>query len=182
MPGRKKGAGKRYHLHPTLACVILGLNAPLTSTKNNRYLMGLLDNLLGSLSGGGQGQNQLLQLVTNLIAQQGGIDGVLQKFAAHGLGEQAKQWVGTGPNPPLTGEHFQQVFGNDTVQQMANQLGVAPNQAASGLAALLPAVIDKLTPNGQSVGGQDMQNNIAALLQGGAGNLGLGDLAKLFGK
>jgi uncharacterized protein YidB (DUF937 family) len=144
--------------------------------------MGLLDNLVGSLTGSGQRQNQLLQLVTSLISQQGGIDGVMQKFAAHGLGEQAKQWVGTGPNPPITGDQLQQVFGNDTVQQMAGQLGVAPSQAASGLAALLPTVIDKLTPNGQSVSGQDMQNNIASLLQGGTGNLGLGDLTKLFGK
>jgi uncharacterized protein YidB (DUF937 family) len=107
---------------------------------------------------------------------------VLQKFAANGLGDQAQQWVGTGPNPPITGDHVQQVFGNDTVQQVASQLGVPPTQAASGLAALLPTVIDKLTPNGQSVSGPDLQNSIASLLKGGTGSLGLGDLAKLFGK
>jgi uncharacterized protein YidB (DUF937 family) len=144
--------------------------------------MGLLDNIVGSLSGGGQGQNQLLQLVTGLITQHGGVDGVVQKFAAHRMGAQAQQWVGTGPNPPITGDHVQQVFGNDTVQQVAGQLGVPPTQAASGLAALLPAVIDKLTPPGQSVSGPAMQNNLAALLKGGSGGLGLGDLAKLFGK
>jgi len=144
--------------------------------------MGLLDSIVGSLSGSGQGQSQLLQLVTGLITQHGGIDGVVQKFAAHGMGAEAQQWVGTGPNPPITGEHVQQVFGDDTVQQAANQLGVPPAQAASGLAALLPAVIDKLTPNGQSVSGADLENNIAGLLKGGAGGLGLGDLAKLFGR
>jgi len=144
--------------------------------------MGLLDSIVGSLTGSGQGQNQLLQLITGLITQHGGIEGVLQKFAAHGLGDQAQQWVGTGPNPPITGEHVQQVFGNDTVQQVASQLGVPPTQAASGLAALLPTVIDKLTPNGQSVSGPDLQNSIASLLKGGTGNLGLGDLAKFFGK
>jgi uncharacterized protein YidB (DUF937 family) len=144
--------------------------------------MGLLDSIVGSLTGSGQGQNQLLQLVTGLITQHGGIEGVLQKFAANGLGDQAQQWVGTGPNPPITGDHVQQVFGNDTVQQVASQLGVPPTQAASGLAALLPTVIDKLTPNGQSVSGPDLQNSIANLLKGGTGSLGLGDLAKLFGK
>jgi uncharacterized protein YidB (DUF937 family) len=144
--------------------------------------MGLLDNLVGSLTGGGQGQNPLLQIVTGLILQHGGIDGIVQKFTAHGLGAVAQQWVGTGPNPPITGDHVQQVFGNDTVQQVAGQLGVHPSQATSGLAALLPTVIDKLTPHGQSVGGADLQNNISALLQGGSGGLGLGDLARLFGK
>ena len=144
--------------------------------------MGILDNIIGSLTGSGQGQNQLLQLVTGLITQQGGIEGVVQKFTAHGMGAEAQQWVGTGPNPPITGDHVQKVFGDDTVQQVASQLGVPPTQAASGLAALLPTVIDKLTPNGQSVSGPDLQNNIAALLKGGTGGLGLGDLAKLFGK
>jgi len=144
--------------------------------------MGLLDSIVGSLSGSGQGQNQLLQLVTGLITQYGGIDGVVQKFAAHGMGAEAQQWVGTGPNPPITGEHVQRVFGDNAVQQAASQLGVPPAQAASGLAALLPTVMDKLTPNGQSVGGADLENNIAGLLKGGAGGLGLGDLAKLFGR
>jgi hypothetical protein len=31
--------------------------------------MGMLDNIIGSLTGGGEGQNQLLQLVTSLITQ-----------------------------------------------------------------------------------------------------------------
>ena len=144
--------------------------------------MGLLDSVVGALSGGGQEQNQLLQLVTGFIAQHGGIEGVVQKFTAHGMGAEAQQWVGTGPNPPITGDHVQQVFGDETVQQVAGQLGVPPTQAASGLAAMLPTVIDKLTPNGQSVSGSELQNNIAALLKGGTGGLGLGDLARLFGK
>lgn len=143
--------------------------------------MGLLDNLVGSFTGGG-GQSQLLQLVTGFIGQHGGIEGVVQKFAAHGMGEKAQQWVGNGPNPTITGEHVQQVFGDETVQQVATKLGVPPTQAASGLAALLPAVIDKLTPNGQSVSGADLENNIAGLLKGGGAGLGLGDLARLFGR
>ncbi|HEY5914636.1 MAG TPA: YidB family protein [Verrucomicrobiae bacterium] len=144
--------------------------------------MGLLDSIVGSLTGSGEGQSQLLRLVTGLITQHGGVEGVVQKFAAHGIGAQAQQWVGTGPNPPITGDHVQQVFGNDSVQQVASQLGVPATQAASGLAALLPTVIDKLTPKGQSVSGPELQDNIAGLLKGGSGSLGLGDVAKLFGR
>lgn len=144
--------------------------------------MGLLDSIVGSLTGGGEGQSQLLQIVTGLITQHGGVEGVLQKFAAHGMGAEAQQWVGTGPNPPITGDHVQRVFGNDIVQQVASQLGVPPTQAASGLAALLPTVIDKLTPKGQSVSGSELQDNISGLLKGGTSSLGLGDLAKLFSR
>jgi uncharacterized protein YidB (DUF937 family) len=143
--------------------------------------MGLLNSILGSLTGSGQGQNQLLQLVTSLVNQQGGIEGVVQKFTANGLGAEAQQWVGPGSNPSISGDQVHRVFGNDTVQQLASQLGVAPTQAAGGLAALLPAVIDKLTPNGRSVSGSELENNIASLHKGGSGSLGLGDLAKLFG-
>lgn len=144
--------------------------------------MGILNNLVGSLTGGGQNQNQLLQAVTGLIQQHGGVEGIIQKFTAQGFGAQAQQWVSNGPNPPITGDHVQQVFGSDTVQQVAGQIGVPPAQAASGLAALLPAVIDKLTPNGQSVGGANLESNIAGLLNGGGGGLGLGNLVKLFDK
>ena len=144
--------------------------------------MGLLDSIVSSLSGSGQGQNQLLQFVTGFISQHGGVEGVVQKFTAHGMGAAAQQWVGNGPNPPITGDHVQQVFGDESVQEAASQLGVPPSQAASGLAALLPTVIDKLTPKGQSVSGAELENNIAGLLKGGAGGLGLGDLARLFGK
>ena len=98
------------------------------------------------------------------------------------MGAAAQRWVGTVPNPPITGDHVQQVLGNDTVQQVASQLGVPPTQAASGLAALLPTVIDRLTPKGQSVSGPELQDNIAGLLKGGTGSLGLGDLAKLFAR
>jgi uncharacterized protein YidB (DUF937 family) len=121
-------------------------------------------------------------MVTGLIQQHGGISGIVQKFEAQGLGAQAQQWVNNGPNPPITGDHVQQVFGSNTVQQIADRLGVHPGAAAGGLAALLPLVIDKLTPNGQNVSGADLENNIANLLKGGASNLGLGDLAKLFEK
>jgi len=144
--------------------------------------MGILDNIVGSLTGSGPGQNQLLQIVTGLITQHGGTEGVVQKFTAHGLGAEAPQRVGNGPNPPIPGDHVQQVFGDNTAQEVASRVGVPPAVAASGLAALLPAVINKLTPNGQNVSGPELESNIAGLLKGGAGGLGLGDLAKLFGQ
>jgi uncharacterized protein YidB (DUF937 family) len=136
---------------------------------------------MGSLSGGGQVQNPLLQLIASFVMQHGGVEGIVQKFTAQGMGSQAQQWIGNGPNPPITGDHVQQAFGEDAVQGVADQLGVHPTQAADGLAALLPTVIDKLTPHGQSVSGSDLQNNLAALLKGGGEGLGLGDIAKLFG-
>jgi uncharacterized protein YidB (DUF937 family) len=144
--------------------------------------MSLLSSLFGLLTGNGNLQNQLMQSVGNIITQHGGIDGIVQKFTAHGLGDQAQQWVGTGPNPPITGDHIQQVLGNDVVQKVAGHLGIDTSHAANGIAALLPAMIDKLTPQGQSVSGSALTSGLANLLKGGVSGLNLGDLAELIGK
>ena len=50
-----------------------------------------------------------------------------------------------------------------------------PAAAASGIAQVLPPLIDKLTPDGQPVGADVLQQGIQALLGGK-----LGDLGKLF--
>lgn len=144
--------------------------------------MSLLSSLFGMLSNNGDLQNQLMHSVGNIITQHGGIEGIVQKFTAHGFGDAAQQWVGTGPNPPITGDNVQQVLGNDLVQKVAQQLGIDPDHAANGIAALLPAMIDKLTPQGQTVSGSALSNGLANLFRGGISGLNLGDLAKLIGK
>jgi len=57
-------------------------------------------------------------------------------------------WVSTGENQPVSGEQLTSVFGNNMIQEIAQKLGISSADASSGLAALLPQVIDKLTPNG----------------------------------
>jgi hypothetical protein len=57
--------------------------------------MGLLDDLLGSAAAGGQGGAggidlpQLMALVQQLLQQSGGLEGLLAKLQAGGLGEAA---------------------------------------------------------------------------------------------
>ena len=97
----------------------------------------------------GQG-SALLGTVMNLIQNHpGGIQGLLGQFQQAGLGEHVASWVGNGENQPLSAEHVQAALGDEQVQQVAAQAGLSPEQASSGLAALLPQVIDKLSPNGQ---------------------------------
>ena len=140
--------------------------------------MGLFDQIagqaLGALGGGGSGggpQNQLLSLITGLVNQHGGLEGLLQQFAAKGHGDHAASWVGTGQNLPISGDHINQVFGADKVQQLAQQAGLPAAAVSSGLADLLPKVVDHLTPQG-SIGGHDLiQSGLQKLLQGGLGSL-----------
>lgn len=112
--------------------------------------MGLLDNLLGTVLGGGtQGQNPLAMAALQLIQQQGGLPGIISKFQNGGLGAQASSWVGTGANMPVTGSQLQEILGTGSIGQIAQQLGLSHGDASAGLAQLLPQMIDHLTPNGQ---------------------------------
>lgn len=109
--------------------------------------MGLLDQLGGMLNQGGN--NDFVGAITNLIDQQGGLGGLVQQLQNGGLGDIVSSWVGTGANLPVSAEALQQALGSEQISQIAARLGLSPDQAAGGLAQLLPQVVDKLTPNGQ---------------------------------
>jgi uncharacterized protein YidB (DUF937 family) len=121
--------------------------------------MGLLDGLLGGalggLLGGGnsatpaQAQGPLLQMALQLLQQNGGISGVIGKLRQAGYGAQADSWVGTGENQPISPDALQQVLGHGQLGDLASKLGLAQGAAAGGLAAMLPQIIDRFTPQGQ---------------------------------
>ena len=132
--------------------------------------MGLLDSLLGSMIGGSaQGQNPLLQAALQVIQQNGGLTGIISKFEHGGMADQVGSWVGTGENMPVTGGQLQEILGTGTIGQIAQQLGLSHGDASSGLAQVLPQIIDKLTPTGQVTTGRDdeLKQVLAALTKRG---------------
>ncbi|MFI1174641.1 YidB family protein [Streptomyces melanogenes] len=98
----------------------------------------VLGSLLGALMGGGSGQN-------------GGnpLGGLMDMLSKSGLGDQAQSWVGSGDNQPVSGAQIQQAVPDETLQQVAEQAGVSPEQAADEIARQLPQAVDKLTPSGE---------------------------------
>jgi uncharacterized protein YidB (DUF937 family) len=116
--------------------------------------MGIFDEIVkgvGSQILGGSQQGGLMEQVLGLInsPNTGGIGGLVQMFGNKGLGEAMSSWINTGENQPVSGEQVRNVFGNDTIQQIAQKLGISGEDASGGLAKLLPQVIDKLTPDGE---------------------------------
>jgi len=106
--------------------------------------MGLLDGLLGGVIGAG-----VASLVNGLIEQHGGVQGIIDQFEKQGLGATVQSWVGNGPNQAVSPEQLHQVFGPDTLKQLAAGAGISTQDLASKLSEILPQVIDKLTPNGK---------------------------------
>jgi uncharacterized protein YidB (DUF937 family) len=113
--------------------------------------MGLLDGLLGGVMSGGvqQGQSPLIAMALQVIQQNGGLPGIISKFQHGGMTDQVGSWVGTGANLPMTGGQLQEILGSGTIGEIAQQLGLSHGDASSGLAQVLPQLIDRLTPSGQ---------------------------------
>jgi uncharacterized protein YidB (DUF937 family) len=126
--------------------------------------MGILDNL-ESMAAGGSAQGNLLNAVNGLLTSQqgGGLTGLVQQFAGKGLGNIVNSWVGTGQNLPVTAQQIQQVLGSNTIRDLAARAGLSPDEVTSHLSQLLPAIVDKLTPNGQIPQGDIMSKGMDLL-------------------
>ena len=132
--------------------------------------MGLLDSVLGAVTGQAQQQGGLASVLGGLLAdnsEQGGLGGLVEKFKQGGMGDQVNSWIGNGQNLPISAEQISQILGSDTVRNIATQLGIDPDQAAQQLSAMLPGLIDKLTPNGEApVGGLGNSGDLMGMLGG----------------
>jgi len=126
-------------------------------------------NLLSGLAGaeGGMDPSKLVSGVQEVFASQGGVDGLLAKLRAGGLGDVVDSWVSTGSNQPVDPAQLGAALGPDTVSQLSAKTGISIASLLPMLATFLPMVIDHPTPGGKLPEG------------GGAG--GLEDLGGLIG-
>ena len=113
--------------------------------------MGLMDDILNTVSGGQGGQNTaLLGHLMNMIQNYpGGLAALVQKFHDNGLGSIITSWIGTGHNLPISASQLQNVLGSQQIKDLAAKAGISPEQAGASLSQLLPQIVDKLSPQGQ---------------------------------
>ncbi len=78
----------------------------------------MLGNILGSLASSvlsGNNQSTATQLIQNLLASQGGIEGLIAKFQQGGLDNVLRTWISSDEdNAPVSGEQISNVFGQKT--------------------------------------------------------------------
>ncbi len=130
--------------------------------------MGILDGIIKGIGGkffGGAEQGGIMEQVLGLInnPQTGGLSGLVEQFTSKGMGGLVSSWIGTGENQPVSGEQIEQTFGKDKIQEIAQKLGISGADASGGLAALLPQMIDKLTPEGKLPEGGMLDQGLAFL-------------------
>lgn len=129
--------------------------------------MGLLDSVMGAMSGKtgeGGGANALIGMIGSVIQQNGGLQGLANKFSQSGGADAFASWVGMGQNQSVSGNQIQQALGSEQVRALASKIGIDPAQASTLLAEYLPKVVDKLTPQGQIDPNANHQQDLASLV------------------
>lgn len=82
-------------------------------------------------------------------APAGGLGGLVDAFKKAGLGDKADSWVATGPNAPVSAPEVEKGLGGDVLDGLAAQTGLSREELLKRLSAVLPEMVDKMTPSGR---------------------------------
>jgi len=138
--------------------------------------MSLFDSVISAVSSQVEQHGGIAQVLSGLLANNGelgGLNGLVEKFNQAGMGDVVKSWIGNGQNQPISGDQLSNVLGSDVLGQAASKLGMDPSQLSGQLSAMLPGLIDKLTPHGAAPEGGlgnsgDLMGMLGGLLAGRA--------------
>jgi uncharacterized protein YidB (DUF937 family) len=132
--------------------------------------MGLFDQIAGAAIGALQqqagGGTSPVGLILRLVqGHGGGLQGILDLLKAGGLAGAVQSWLGSGPNQAVTADQLGTALGPQHTAALAGAAGIGGAELLKLLAEHLPALVDRLSPNGQ------LPTDPAALLQAGLGLL-----------
>jgi uncharacterized protein YidB (DUF937 family) len=109
---------------------------------------------------------ELAQSMLDLLQERGGIDGLIERFREVGLGDVIASWVANGPNLPITPEELARVLDPEQLRTLSRQAGIAMSGLTETLATLLPALVDRLTPDGEVPGPYQLLRMAVDFLRG----------------
>jgi uncharacterized protein YidB (DUF937 family) len=112
--------------------------APHPTGSGGGLMSWLESGLGGAMTGGAAGS-----------VVSGGLSELLNRLRRNGLGDAGRSWVGNGPNQPVSANDIQKAAGSDTIDALANEVGMSREQLLQRLSAELPQSVDQLTPQGR---------------------------------
>ena len=125
----------------------------------------ILGSVLGGSSGGSADIQKLIQPLLDMIQQNGGLQQVIGQLQSSPIGEQVTSWISPGANEAVSADQVAQAVGPETVDKLAEETGMTPDQVSGSLSQMLPNLVDKLSPGG-SIPGADQVNEIIKNIPG----------------
>ena len=116
--------------------IVMALTA-LLAGRNGSGGLGGLGSLLGN-NGGGAG-----------AGSSGALGGLLEALAQAGHGGVAQSWIGNEANQRIAPDQLGDALGGNAVGELSRHTGLPNNELLSQLAQYLPAIVDRLTPDGR---------------------------------
>jgi uncharacterized protein YidB (DUF937 family) len=79
----------------------------------------------------------------------GGLSDLIGKLTAGGAAPQVNSWIGPGQNQPIQPGQLGGALGQNVLNELSQRTGMSQQELLNQLAAVLPQLINHLTPNGR---------------------------------
>jgi uncharacterized protein YidB (DUF937 family) len=114
-------------------------------SSNAADFMALIDELISGVINSVAGDKA--QALNDFFKTNGGLAGLAQKFQNGGANDLFASWVGTGENSLINPDQIEKILGSGPIHDLAVKLGIDTQQASDYIAAKLPELVDRLTPD-----------------------------------
>lgn len=104
--------------------------------------------------------------ILEMLQQRGGLDALVRRFQEQGLGDIIASWVATGPNRPITPDDLAKVLDPEQLRELSRRAGIAMSRLPEALVGLVPAIVDRLTPEGEMPDPYRLLRMMATLFRG----------------
>jgi len=102
----------------------------------------------------GADESQLGDALSSILGNSDGnldLSNILASLQDGDLGSIVGSWIGSGENASIDAESVSNLLGEDKISEFASKLGIDMDTAKDALAGVLPEVVDKATPEGDSL-------------------------------
>jgi uncharacterized protein YidB (DUF937 family) len=115
--------------------------------------MSIFDAVMGAVEQHSEVSQQqhanLVQTAMDMFANHAGLSALIHNAQSQGLSATVQSWIGKGANQPIAPHQVQGLVGQDRLEQIADRVGISPAVASVAVSHILPALVDKLTPEGK---------------------------------
>ena len=122
--------------------------------------MGILDSILNEVtnaSSKGSSNDSISNIAKVLLSSNNSsnersgtaLDLIMQGMKNQGLQDKLSSWIGTGSNESISENEITNVLGEEMIGKLSKETNLDNEELVKQLTAILPVVVDKLTPEGQ---------------------------------